>query len=84
MIGHKLLIAFNSPSGLPFTDINPHKKTSGLSSYTQKISLSEAGTLQLEFNELAILLGDRAIAVSHFANYLYLWRFHLLDLLHPR
>ncbi|VDD75134.1 unnamed protein product [Mesocestoides corti] len=62
LIGHKLLAAFNSPSGLPFTDINLQTLRTSLAGTSKTVSLSEVATLQLEFNELAMLLQDKSIA----------------------
>ncbi|KAH9285847.1 Endoplasmic reticulum mannosyl-oligosaccharide 1,2-alpha-mannosidase [Echinococcus granulosus] len=62
LIGGKLIAAFNSPSGLPYTNINFQTLKASLPSNRRTVSLSEVATLQLEFNELAILLRDRSIA----------------------
>uniref|UniRef100_A0A0R3WZL5 alpha-1,2-Mannosidase n=1 Tax=Hydatigena taeniaeformis TaxID=6205 RepID=A0A0R3WZL5_HYDTA len=59
-----LILAFNSPSGLPYTNINFRTLKASLPGNSRTVSLSEVSTLQLEFNELAMLLRNESIAVS--------------------
>ncbi|KAL5112505.1 Endoplasmic reticulum mannosyl-oligosaccharide 12-alpha-mannosidase [Taenia crassiceps] len=62
LIGGKLIAAFNSPSGLPYTNINFRTLKASLPGNSRTVSLSEVATLQLEFNELAVLLRNESIA----------------------
>ncbi|KAL5970196.1 Endoplasmic reticulum mannosyl-oligosaccharide 12-alpha-mannosidase, partial [Taenia solium] len=62
LIGKKLAAAFNSPSGLPYTNINFRTLRASLPGNSRIVSLSEVATLQLEFNELAMLLRNESIA----------------------
>nr|CDS30245.2 endoplasmic reticulum mannosyl oligosaccharide [Hymenolepis microstoma] len=62
LIGGKLIVAFNSPSGLPYTNINFGTLRASLPGNGRIVTLSEVATLQLEFNELAVLLQNASIA----------------------
>ncbi|KAM3179562.1 hypothetical protein ACTXT7_000297 [Hymenolepis weldensis] len=62
LIGSKLIVAFNSPSGLPYTNINFRTLRASLPTNGRIVALSEVATLQLEFNELAMLLQNTSIA----------------------
>ncbi|VDO08334.1 unnamed protein product [Rodentolepis nana] len=62
LLGGKLIVAFNSPSGLPYTNINFGTLRASLPSNSRIVTLSEVATLQLEFNELAMLLQNASFA----------------------
>uniref|UniRef100_A0A0V0J461 alpha-1,2-Mannosidase n=3 Tax=Schistocephalus solidus TaxID=70667 RepID=A0A0V0J461_SCHSO len=55
VLGEKLLHAFQSPSGLPYSDINLATLKVSLPAWSRYVSLAEVATLQLEFNDLAVL-----------------------------
>lgn len=55
-LANSMLGAFDTPSGLPHSEIN--LKTSKGRSYDSKLSTAEVGTLQLEFKYLARLTGE--------------------------
>ena len=48
-----MLAAFDTTSKLPNSDINLHTLASGLPTWTNSFSLSEVGTLSLEFSYAA-------------------------------
>jgi hypothetical protein len=52
-LGQRLLVAFNSPSGLPYSDVNLRKKTAKGPDWGPDSSVSEVSTLRLEFSALA-------------------------------
>ncbi|KAL7063036.1 hypothetical protein AAHC03_0587 [Spirometra sp. Aus1] len=62
VLGEKLLHAFKSTSGLPYSDINLAKLVASLPDWSRYVSLSEVATLQLEFNDLAIISRNADLA----------------------
>lgn len=58
-LGERILPAFDSPSGIPYSGINLHTRT-GVPDHDNNglASLAEAATLQLEFKYLSYLTGD--------------------------
>ncbi|KAM7540554.1 hypothetical protein Aperf_G00000020409 [Anoplocephala perfoliata] len=62
LIGSKLITAFDSPSGLPYTNVNFRTLKVSLPNNGKTVSLSEVAALQLEFNELAMLCRNASIA----------------------
>ena len=58
-LGDRLLGAFDSPSGIPWSDVNLAKRKGVPSAGNQGVaSLSEAASLQLELKYLSHLTGD--------------------------
>jgi endoplasmic reticulum Man9GlcNAc2 1,2-alpha-mannosidase len=57
-LGDRLSVAFDTPSGIPFSDVNLARKIAETPVWTTDSSLSEVTTLQLEFNELSRLSND--------------------------
>ncbi|EDV28003.1 uncharacterized protein TRIADDRAFT_53127 [Trichoplax adhaerens] len=57
-LGHRLLPAFNTPSGIPYSDVNLGSSTAHGPSYGGDSSLSEVSTIQLEFRYLSYLTKD--------------------------
>ena len=55
-VGSRLFRAFNSPSGIPYSDIN--LSTGSIERSVQHSSMAEATTLSLEFTSLARLTGE--------------------------
>ncbi|VDK89082.1 unnamed protein product [Dibothriocephalus latus] len=58
LLGDKLLHAFTSPSGLPYSDINLADLKASLPDWSRSVSLAEVASLQLEFNDLAVLANN--------------------------
>jgi Glycosyl hydrolase family 47 len=57
-VGSRLLQAFNSPSGIPYSDIN--LSTGSISRSVQHSSMAETTTLSLEFTLLSRLTGEES------------------------
>ncbi len=57
-LGNRSLIAFNTQSHIPFSDINLERRLAKSPYWTTDSSISEVATLQLEFKELSYLTGD--------------------------
>ncbi|KAF0296741.1 Endoplasmic reticulum mannosyl-oligosaccharide 1,2-alpha-mannosidase [Amphibalanus amphitrite] len=69
-LGDRLLPAFNTPSGIPYSDVNLHTLKARGPAWNPDSSTAEVATLQLEFNQLSHVSGDRrysdrAMAVSN-------------------
>ncbi|RKP05849.1 class I Alpha1,2-mannosidase, partial [Thamnocephalis sphaerospora] len=59
-LGDRLLPAFQTPSGLPYPQINLHSGTGQYYTWRgEAVSLAEVGTLQMEFRELSRRTGDK-------------------------
>ncbi|RKP07508.1 class I Alpha1,2-mannosidase, partial [Thamnocephalis sphaerospora] len=58
LLGDRLLPAFNTASGLPATFVNLARGTTQFYGRDETVNLAEAGTLQLEFNELSRATDD--------------------------
>lgn len=52
LVADELLVAFNTPSGLPITSVNLESKKAVRPQWTQDASTAEVGTLQLEWATL--------------------------------
>lgn len=52
-LGHRLLPCFNSPSGIPYSDVNLASMVAHSPKWSPDSSTSEVTTIQLEFRELA-------------------------------
>lgn len=57
-LGNRSLVAFNTQSHIPFSDINLERRLAKSPHWTSDSSISEVATLQLEFKELTYLTGD--------------------------
>lgn len=57
-LGNRSLAAFQTPSSIPFSDINLKNRHAKSPYWTTDSSISEVATLQLEFKELSYLTGD--------------------------
>jgi len=57
-LGNRSLVAFNTQSSIPYSDINLQRKQAKSPYWTTDSSISEVATLQLEFKELSYLTGD--------------------------
>lgn len=57
-LGRRLMPAFNSPSGIPFSDVNLHSLTAHAPKWSPDSSTSEVTTIQLEFRDLSRALND--------------------------
>jgi len=62
-LGQRLLPAFDSPSGIPFSDVNLRTGHASSPDWTDASSLAEVTTLVLEFNYLAHLTGRHEFAL---------------------
>ncbi|XP_037079927.1 endoplasmic reticulum mannosyl-oligosaccharide 1,2-alpha-mannosidase-like [Pollicipes pollicipes] len=68
-LGDRLLPAFETPSGIPFSDVNLMTRRARGPAWNPDSSTAEVATLQLEFNQLSHISGDskysdKATAVS--------------------
>lgn len=57
-LGNRLLPCFNSPSGIPYSDINLATLNAHSPKWSPDSSTSEVTTIQLEFRDLARSTGD--------------------------
>lgn len=57
-LGNRSLVAFNTRSHIPYSDINLQQRKGKSPFWTTDSSISEVTTLQLEFKELSYLTGD--------------------------
>lgn len=58
-LGNKLVTAFNTPSGIPYSDLNLHTESQGPPGFPPMgASTAEIATLQLEFKYLSNLTGE--------------------------
>eukprot|EP01137_Pigoraptor_chileana_P008823 Opistho-2@56188 len=58
-LGERLLPAFNTPSGVPFSDVNLHTHNAHGPQWSSDSSTAEVSTVQLEFRELSRLTGNQ-------------------------
>ena len=58
-LGERLLPAFNSKSGIPYSDVNLHTHKAHAPKWGRDSSLAEVTTIQLEFEYLSALTGDK-------------------------
>ncbi|GAU95332.1 hypothetical protein RvY_06966 [Ramazzottius varieornatus] len=65
-LGERLLVAFETESGVPHSDVNLQKKTSHAPSWGPDSSTAEVTTIQLEFNDLSFVTGDPKFATKSF------------------
>jgi len=61
-VGSRLFRAFNSPSGIPYSDIN--LSTGSIERSVLHSSMAEATTLSLEFTSLARLTGEKTFEIA--------------------
>lgn len=73
-----LLVAFKSPSGVPYSDVDLRHKTAHGPGWNPDSSISETTTLQLEFRDLTRELRRNEFEVVFFTN-LYLLLFKLIQ-----
>ena len=59
MLGDKLMPAFNTPSGIPRSDVNLHTGVSKDPKWDKHSTVSEVTSIQLEFKYLSYLTGNR-------------------------
>lgn len=52
-LGNRLMPAFKSPSGIPYSDVNLGQMTAHSPQWTSDSSTSEVTTIQLEFRDLS-------------------------------
>lgn len=57
-IGSRLMPAFNTPSKIPYSDVNIGKGTAHPPRWTSDSTVAEVTSIQLEFRELSRLTGD--------------------------
>ncbi|XP_038623920.1 endoplasmic reticulum mannosyl-oligosaccharide 1,2-alpha-mannosidase isoform X2 [Tachyglossus aculeatus] len=57
-IGNRLMPAFNTPSKIPFSDVNIGRGTAHPPRWTADSTVAEVTSIQLEFRELSRLTGD--------------------------
>lgn len=62
-LGDRLLPCFDSPSEIPFSDINLKSGHSHAPEWGPDSSVSEVSTIQLEFRDLTMLTGDTVYQV---------------------
>ncbi|CAF0845338.1 unnamed protein product [Adineta ricciae] len=72
-LGDRLLLSFNTSSGLPLAEINLKRKIAHTYGWTSDLTTAEVGTVQLEMRDLSRITGDnkyenaadRSAAVLH-------------------
>lgn len=57
-LGNRLMPAFNSPSGIPYSDVNLATMVAHSPKWSPDSSTSEVTTIQLEFRDLSRLTND--------------------------
>lgn len=57
-LADRLMVAFNTKSGVPLSDVNLARRTASRPRWSKYSSTAEVATVQLEFNYLAALTGD--------------------------
>ena len=62
-LGDRLLPCFESPSKIPFSDVNLKTGHSHAPEWGPDSSVSEVSTIQLEFRDLSMLTGDEKYQV---------------------
>lgn len=75
-LGNRLLPCFNSPSGIPYSDVNLKQMIAQSPTWLPDSSTSEVTTLQLEFRDLS-----RACGNSSFENVSFYFRFRTFQLM---
>ncbi|MFH4979502.1 hypothetical protein AB6A40_006211 [Gnathostoma spinigerum] len=65
-IGGRLSSAFNSPSGVPYSDVNIAQRIAKGADWHQYSSLSEVTTIQLEFRDLSRITGNTSFEEEAF------------------
>ena len=58
-MGNRTLPAFNTHSSIPLSDVNLMRRSAKSPTWTTESSVSEVATLQIEFNDLTYLTGDK-------------------------
>lgn len=58
-LGNRLLPCFNSPSGIPYSDVNLATLIAHSPKWSPDSSTSEVTTIQLEFRDLSRITNDR-------------------------
>ncbi|CAF3731282.1 unnamed protein product [Rotaria sp. Silwood1] len=58
-LGDRLLLNFNTPSGLPLAEVNIKRKMASAYRWTSNSATAEVGTVQLEMRDLSQVTGDR-------------------------
>lgn len=58
-LGNRTLPAFNTHSSIPLSDVNLMRRSAKSPTWTTESSVSEVATLQIEFNDLTYLTGDK-------------------------
>ncbi|CAF0866742.1 unnamed protein product [Adineta ricciae] len=58
-LGERLLVNFNTPTGLPLAETNLKRKTASGYRWTSDSALSEVGTVQIEMRDLSRVSGDK-------------------------
>ncbi|KAI6651948.1 hypothetical protein LOD99_4827 [Oopsacas minuta] len=59
ILGDKLMPSFNTPSGIPRSDVNLHTGVSSDPKWDKHSTVSEVTSIQLEFKYLSYLTGDK-------------------------
>lgn len=62
-IGSRLMPAFNTPSKIPFSDVNIGRGTAHPPRWTSDSTVAEVTSIQLEFRELSRLTGEEKFQV---------------------
>lgn len=63
-LGDRMMPAFNTKSGVPYSDVNIKSGKSHAPRWGPDSSTSEVTTIQLEFNDLSYVTGDAKYKVS--------------------
>jgi len=65
-LGNRLLPCFNTPSRVPYSDVNLHTGVAHAPRWGPDSSTSEVTTIQLEFRDLSAVTGDPKYRVCGF------------------
>lgn len=68
-LGNRLLPCFNSPSGIPYSDVNLASMNAHSPKWSPDSSTSEVTTIQLEFRDLSRTTGHKIYEEVSFLNF---------------
>ena len=65
-VGDRLISCFNTPSGIPYSDVNLYTRRGHVPKWSPDSSTAEVTTLQLEFRDLSRCTNDPKYEVGPF------------------
>lgn len=69
--------AFNSPSGIPYSDVNPATMMAHSPKWSPDSSTSEVTTIQLEFRDLGRITHDPTFENVNLISFCFFFMFHI-------